>query len=184
MSNELTKPEVTTLSECENVIEAGQRTFIEVGQALLKIRDSRLYRAEHDTFENYCLSRWQMARAYALRLIGAAEVVKNLSPMGDIPATERVARPLTKLEPAQQREAWTKANETASAEDRPVSARHVEGAVIELAPRVRREKFTMPTQAMFLARGAVSQLERILPDDGERSKALRFVRDWCSEQLK
>ena len=159
MSNELTKPEVTTLGECENVIEAGQRTFIDVGQALLKIRDSRLYRAEHDTFENYCVSRWGWSKSRANQLVDAAKAAANLTTtVVTPPASERVVRPLTHLEPAQQREAWEKANEKAAAEDRPVSARHVEGAVIELAPRVRREKFTMPTQAMFLARGAVSQL--------------------------
>ena len=40
----------------------------------------------------------------------AAKVVGHLSPMGDIlPASERQARPLTRLEPAQQHEAWQEA---------------------------------------------------------------------------
>jgi len=34
--------------------------------------------------------------------IDSVDVVKNLSPIGDIPATERQARPLTKLPPAEQ----------------------------------------------------------------------------------
>ncbi len=52
-----------------------------------------------------------MARQYANRLISGAAVTSNLVPTGTIPTTERVVRPLTKLEPAQQREAWTKAND-------------------------------------------------------------------------
>lgn len=183
MNPELTRPEVATLADCERVIEAGQRTFVEVGQALLKIRDSRLYRAEHDTFEAYCLSRWGMARSHAHRLIDAAVVTQNLSPTGDTPKTERVVRPLTKLEPAQQREAWTKANDKAAAEDRPVTARDVAEVVVEIEPPKRRAPYKMPSQAMFLARGAVGQLERILLDDGERTSAIRFVRDWCNQQL-
>lgn len=130
----LTVKEVSALTECERVIEAGQKTFVEVGQALLKIRESRLYRAEHGTFEEYCLSRWGMARSHAHRLIDAAAVTKNLSPIGDIPKTEAVVRPLTKLAPDQQREAWTKANEKAASENRPVTARDVGEMVVEIVP--------------------------------------------------
>ena len=47
-----------------------------------------------------------MSRPQAYRLIDAAEVAKNLSPIEDIPTSEGVTRPLTKLQPDQQREAW------------------------------------------------------------------------------
>ncbi|MCA9993718.1 MAG: hypothetical protein KDE29_22205 [Anaerolineales bacterium] len=47
-----------------------------------------------------------MSRFYAHRMIAAAEVADNLLPIGNIPATESQARPLTALEPEQQREAW------------------------------------------------------------------------------
>ena len=50
------------LAECEAVIERGQQTFIEVGQALMEIRDSRLYRETHATFEAYCNERWGWTR--------------------------------------------------------------------------------------------------------------------------
>ena len=76
-------------------------------------RSRRLYRHTHATFEDYCRERWGMNRAHAYRLIDAATVAVNLSPMGDIlPTAERQARPLTVLEPAQQREAWQRAVET------------------------------------------------------------------------
>lgn len=45
------------------------------------------------------------------------------------------------------------------------------------------ERFVMPDRGMFIARGAVSQLETILPNDGERRQALAYVRDWCNRQL-
>ena len=52
--------EICTLAECEDVINRGLATFVEVGNALLRIRDERLYRAEFGTFEAYCRQRWQM----------------------------------------------------------------------------------------------------------------------------
>jgi hypothetical protein len=48
---------------------------------------------------------------HAHRLIDAAQAVSNLknSPTGELPIFERQVRPLTKLEPEQQREAWKEA---------------------------------------------------------------------------
>lgn len=55
-----------------------------------------------------------MERRHAYRLIGAAEVVVNMSHgTQTLPASERQARPLTVLVPDQQREAWQQAVETA-----------------------------------------------------------------------
>lgn len=104
-------PVPSRLDELEGVIERGLATFVEVGQALLEIRDERHYRETHDTFEFYCRERWNFSRPQAYRLIEAATVTAELSPMGDIPspASERVARELAPLraEPETLREAWT-----------------------------------------------------------------------------
>ena len=52
-----------------------------------ELRDRRLYRSTHKTFEEYCLDRFGMKRAHSYRLIDAALVVENLSakcpPLGD-----------------------------------------------------------------------------------------------------
>ena len=86
-----------SLDECEQVIERGLTTFVEVGQALMEIRDGRLYRATHSDFDTYCRERWGWNVRYANRVIGAAEVAEELGPMGPTPASERQARPLTGL---------------------------------------------------------------------------------------
>lgn len=99
-----------SLAECEAIIERGMATFIEVGNALLTIRDSRLYKGTHGTFEDYCRERWAFSRSRAYRLIAAAEVVGILSPIGDTPATESVVRTLVGLEPEIAREVWAEAN--------------------------------------------------------------------------
>src|SRR6266446_4245588 len=71
-------------AECEAIIEKGWETFVEVGRALARIRDKKLYRSEHDTFEAYCREKWQYAKSHVYRLIGAAEVLTCLSPIGEI----------------------------------------------------------------------------------------------------
>jgi phage N-6-adenine-methyltransferase len=98
------------LAECEAVIERGLATFVEVGQALARIRDDGLYRA-YGTFERYCAERWNLKRQRAYELMEAAETVSALSEISDIapPAREAHAAQLAPLreEPEQMREAWT-----------------------------------------------------------------------------
>jgi hypothetical protein len=129
---QLDKYEKTTLEGCEQVIEEGKRTFVEVGNALMKIRDGKLYRADFDTFEDYCQKRWGWNSSRSRQLIGAAEVVNNIGSVttgNTLPDTERMTRPLAKLEPEQQREAWQRAQDRAQAEKRAVTAADVTEAV-------------------------------------------------------
>lgn len=119
------------LAACERVIERGLNTFVEVGNALLEIRDARLYRNDYATFEDYCRERWGFSRSRAHRLIEAAETRNILLPTGNIlPQTERQARPLTALEPDLQIEAWRRAVETAL--DTGITAKHVQEVVNEI----------------------------------------------------
>lgn len=84
--------EQARLAECESTIERGLSTFGQVGAALLGIRDGRLYRDTHRTWETYLSERWHISRAYAHRTIEAAEVASML-PNGNV-HTEAVAREL------------------------------------------------------------------------------------------
>jgi hypothetical protein len=59
---QLTISEQNEFERCEIVIKQGLETFIEVGTALMTIRNKRLYRAEFETFEEYCRDRWGMER--------------------------------------------------------------------------------------------------------------------------
>ena len=113
-SNVLTTTEQTELVENESVIERGLKTFHEVGNALLSIRDKRLYRQAFKTFEEYCDKRWQISRPRAFQLMEAARVADNLSTIVDIlPANESQTRPLTQLEPEAQRVVWDIVQQTA-----------------------------------------------------------------------
>ncbi len=127
----LTVSESQRLATLESTIQQGMQTFVDVGSALLEIRDSRLYRLEHDTFEEYCKERWGLKQSRAYQLMDAAQAVGVLksSTIVELPATESQARPLTVLEPAQQREAWQRAVE--SAPNGKVTAAHVQSVVNE-----------------------------------------------------
>ena len=101
------------LERCEVVIKQGLQTFIEVGQALMTIREKRLYRISFKTFEDYCVGRWAFRRRQAYQLIEASSVISNLSAMAHIlPQSERQTRPLTSLEPEIQKEVWTEVVKT------------------------------------------------------------------------
>lgn len=123
----LTTVETTRLSELETTIEHGLQTFVEVGNALMEIRDSRLYRESFGTFEDYCQERWAMSRSYAHRTIEAAQVVTNLLPIGNIPTNEAQARPLSPLTPQLQREVWPLVVDTAP--NGKITANHVQRVV-------------------------------------------------------
>jgi hypothetical protein len=89
----LSRAERAELAESEGIIERGFNTFLDVGTALLRIKDRRLYRETHSTFEAYCRERFEMTRVHAYRQISAAEVCALLPTPR--PANEAQLRPLT-----------------------------------------------------------------------------------------
>ena len=118
--------------QLEKVIEKGKQGFIEVGTALLIIREEKLFKDTFCTFEEYCNERWGFTKTHANRFIASAKVTENLAPIGVIqPTSESQIRPITKLEPEQQAEVWKKAVETAP--EGKITAKHVEKVVEGLA---------------------------------------------------
>jgi len=123
----------TELEQLEGVIQKNIGAFYEVGRALMEIRDKGLYRdvLGYDTFEAYCKHRWDFNRAHAYRLMDSVKVINNVSESETKqPINLEQTRPLSKLEPAQQRTAWQKAVETAP--DGKVTAAHVSKVVKEI----------------------------------------------------
>lgn len=115
-----------------------ERAFYEAGKALTELRDRRLYRSNHKNFEEYCHERFGMKRIYAHYLIAAAVVVDNLSSgcsqfVNIFPTNESQCRPLTKLEPMEQRLVWQQAVEQAGG--KVPSARIVKGIVERLGQK-------------------------------------------------
>ena len=96
------------LVQLEAVIKKYRQDFYSVGKALKEIRDARHYhKLSFKSFESYLRLRWDMGRSQAYRLIQAAYVIDNLSPIGEIlPQNEAQARPLTKLDAFSQKRVW------------------------------------------------------------------------------
>lgn len=69
----------------------------------MEIRDRRLYRETHATFEAYCRERWGWGRDYADRQIDAAFVHDALPTTVGKPTNEHQARQmLSRLEPEER----------------------------------------------------------------------------------
>lgn len=185
MTSEITLDESKRLIALERQIAGGLRTFVQVGEALCEIRDSRLYRVEFGTFEEYCKSKWGFTKTQAFRLIGGAEVAKNLSPIGDktkvVPVKESQARPLTSLPPEQQSEAWEKAVDDAGGEQ--PTAKQVENAVKQVIGNVPQEPVVPKSVAQDLVNEAINILEKISDSDPERETALERLSRWIDSAV-
>jgi hypothetical protein len=216
MTETLTTTESSRLSDLEVTIERGLSNFIEVGNALLEIRRSRLYRSTNESFEQYCKEKWSMSETHANRLIQAGEFANNVkdTPMGVLPQTERVARPLASLPKDKQQEVWTQAVETAP--NGKVTAKHVEEvkkswtAPYILEPEVaqsenkvsepktcrlttaqlmailpkRRTRFD--NDSMRRANTVLEDIERLLADQPikEIPRAMQSIADWIKKVNK
>lgn len=109
-----------SLKAHEEIIEAGIKSFIDVGQSLMAIRDERLYEKSYDSFEQYCQKRWGFKKSYAYDLIESAVVVHDLSAIADtktdfFPQNESQARAVADAAPDAKTRAvvWEAAVESA-----------------------------------------------------------------------
>ncbi|MCC5668267.1 hypothetical protein LC653_31510 [Nostoc sp. CHAB 5784] len=137
---ELTDQEQSDRLHLERKVE---RAFFEAGKALAELRERRLHRSTHKTFEEYCRSRFGYTHRHVNYLIAASNVVDNIimgtngsqneisdemgtngsqneipDEMGTngsqiLPTSERQVRPLVPKEPKSQRSCWQKAVEVA-----------------------------------------------------------------------
>ncbi|MGF1988836.1 MAG: hypothetical protein RMY62_013340 [Nostoc sp. ZfuVER08] len=112
---ELTPQEQRDRAQLEEKVETA---FYEAGKALMELRDRRLYRSTHKTFEEYCRDRFGYSRDAAYLKISATTVYENIQkylPTNGrqipLPTSERQVRSLAKaeLEPPQQAHVWEQA---------------------------------------------------------------------------
>lgn len=152
---ELSVSETAQLEVCEATISAGLQTFYEVGNALLAIRDARLYRRDFATFEVYCRQRWGMVASRARQLIGAAAVAENLEGVTDVTlSNEAQARALASLAASTQQVVWAFAVSTAPVvDDKPhITASHIKKAAytVELLKRYGWQGEVQPGRAFLI----------------------------------
>lgn len=131
----LTPEEQSRKAELETVIQGGVTQFLQVGQALMEMRDSELFREEFGTFEQYCNDRWNFDKSTGYRLMKAFEVSTQTSVHGFTPPNERAARPLSKLKAPEHLEMAAKVLATHEKPD----VRAVE-AVVKAVQQVSKEE--------------------------------------------
>jgi len=88
------------LRELEKEIRSGMEEFYYTGMKLKEIRDDELYKEDgFETWEKYCLERWELARSHVKRLIIASEYRDKLpkAPSGGHDWSERSVRELTRI---------------------------------------------------------------------------------------
>jgi hypothetical protein len=120
---EVAAVEVPELSQSEQrdrllLEEKVETAFYAAGKALMELRDRRLYRSTHKTFEEYCKDRFGYSRDAAYLKMSATSVYENLQKhlptIGrqiPLPTSERQVRSLAKaeLEASQQAYVWEQA---------------------------------------------------------------------------
>jgi N6-adenosine-specific RNA methylase IME4 len=134
----LTEAEVTKYHELKNRCNAA---WVDFANAIIEIRDSKLYRVEYDTFEDFCNSELGIGKTYAHYFVTSAEVVKRLEVHNceRLPQTESQARPLAKLEPELQPLVWANVVD----ENEVITAKKVEETVNDfeaLNEAIKQEK--------------------------------------------
>lgn len=106
-SNDLTTDEEQERDRLEKLVD---RAFYTAGKALQTLRDKKLYRSRHNTFEEYCFSRFNYNSSRTYQLMDAADVVDDLKKVPQIvevlPTKEGQVRPLVKLDSDTRRLAW------------------------------------------------------------------------------
>lgn len=152
----LTGAESFELEQCERQLDLHKRSWIEAGKALENIRRKRLYRRDHKTFDGYCKKRWKLSRRTADQMIAAANTAQILGILSAVALkSERVLRPLTSLDAADQRAAWAIALENAprDSEGAPkLTAKIVAAAVEKVRPAADEAEPSAPSNVIKLRR--------------------------------
>lgn len=105
----LTKAEVRKLANLEKKIAGRMMCFMDVGRALLEIKEERLYLHYADTFEDYCKKRFGWTASYGGKVIRSMEASDDVSEVETaigtiVPPNESVAREIAVLEADKDRQ--------------------------------------------------------------------------------
>lgn len=160
----LTESERRKFTDLETIVEHGLQTFVEVGAALAMIREQRLYRADHDTFEAYCEERWGWTSARARQLIASADTALQIESVTGVTVSEPVARELAPVPEEQRAEALAVAQEIATdaGHDEPTreDAREARKKYVPVKERKPRKPKAEPGPSKTLAEQVVEAAER------------------------
>ena len=177
----LSLDEATELAKCEAIVSKGYDTFYEVGMALAKISNLKLYRDTDETFDDYVKRKWEMSRGRAYQLMGAAQVQKVLSTIVDkdglpMPVHESQVRPLVGLKEEDAKAAYKAAVDGAKSKKVSVTAKLVAVEAKKYSPAVPAKAVTETRKVKGIKAPAKSAAEAM-------SDVLKFLQSKEAKKL-
>ena len=137
----LTQEETTQLAEAVETVRQGMGTFLEVGRALMRIRDLRLYRNLAPTFEVFCSKVLGLSKQHCYNYIACSDVFGMLESRpefaGRLPQNEAQTRPLRSLDQETAIDVWTEV--VAQSSDGPITAALVRAVAKKRLPASESE---------------------------------------------
>ena len=154
---------MTTLAIQEaRINQAAQTFFVEAGDAFRLIRDQRLYKDSHSSFDTYCQERWGYTHRRVNQICQGAAAWHELEAserINILPTSERQVRELSQIEPEQRIEAWADAVESSAAGQPTVS--EVQQAVRRVQKRAQWTEGSSAVVDSGQHKGSVVEISRI-----------------------
>ncbi len=183
----LSKRELMDLTVAEEIIESHKKSFLEVGAALVAIKDGRLYREKYATFKEYIEVRWSFKKSRAYQLMAASEDRQDLSTVVDVlemQPNERQLRELAKVAPEERPRVLKKAKAKAKSEGRKPTAKDIEQAAVPIQDD-DDDEIEMPVQIsaaeLAIANAAIGK--KIVSAIDAAKKLLRAVEEVPGTEL-
>lgn len=179
----------TELKKQEAIIDRCQKAFLEAGQALLTIRDAKLYKVDYDTFDDYCKQRWSMKRSRAYQLIEAVQVQATIADSIDEseqPRNESQFRVLAAVPEEKRAEVVTKANDTAWADSRHATADDYKQAAKKVTAEIEYEDIDPELTNRQIAQQAIANAaigEDIVRKLDQAKSAIKAVKEVPGTEL-
>jgi hypothetical protein len=150
----LDEREQAQLTACESSIDGLRVAFWAAGRALQIVRDGRLYRDRHASFDDYVEQRWDMQRSYAHKLIRAWPLAAKLHPVA--PAI----------------------NEGQVRELLPVAVQHGEDAAVTVYTTIAG------TEDVKVTAGKLREAVALLPERFDKAEVVALLQAWLRGELR
>ncbi len=141
LSKRLSGKECLRRNELIELIDSKYRDFLDCAIALVELRDSRLYRDTHDTFDKFCEERWDLSRRHVDRMIASADVAISMT---QPPENERQLRELTSVPEEDRDDVMEEARQVAKKDDRTVTAKDIVKVVKDKKKKVKEDSGAKP----------------------------------------
>ena len=144
----------------ESRIAAGLSAFVDVGDALLKIKEAKLYRQSYPTWEGYLQSRWGMSESQSMRLISASQICREIAATGVTPPQiESHARELRSVPEGERAKLWQEITTEIPAEE--LTAEQIADKVAsKIKKKPKRARHKKPANVKLKGKGWKVTIER------------------------